>query len=58
VPEWERIATEIRLVAEQMVNGRLTVEQAAAETDRRADAILEKRRWMLDHRATATGSAR
>lgn len=49
VPEWERIATEIRLVAEQMVNGRLTVEQAAAETDRRADAILEKRRWMLDH---------
>ena len=48
VPEWERIATEIRLVAEQMVNGRLTVDQAAAETDRRADAILAKRRWMLD----------
>lgn len=48
VPEWERIATEIRLVAEQMVNGRLTVEQAAADLDRRTDAILEKRRWMLD----------
>jgi multiple sugar transport system substrate-binding protein len=59
VPEWERIATEIRLVAEQMVGGRLTVDQAAAETDRRADAILEKRRWMMQRakgaaEATAT----
>jgi multiple sugar transport system substrate-binding protein len=51
VPEWERIATEIRLVAEQMVGGRLTVDQAAAETDRRADAILEKRRWMRQQAA-------
>ena len=50
VPEWERIATEMRLVAEQMVNGRLTVDEAAVELDRRADAILEKRRWMLDRR--------
>jgi multiple sugar transport system substrate-binding protein len=47
VPEWERIATEIRLVAEELANGRLTVDQAATEMDRRADAILEKRRWML-----------
>lgn len=54
VPEWERIATEIRLVAEQMVNGRLTVDQAAVELDRRADAILEKRRWMLDQAAGKT----
>ncbi len=53
VPEWERIATEIRVVAEQMVGGRLTVDEAAAELDRRADAILEKRRWMLDHPAAA-----
>lgn len=52
VPEWERIATEMRLVAEQMVNGRLTVDEAAAELDRRADAILEKRRWMLDRHGT------
>ena len=40
-----------RLVAEQMVNGRLTVDQAATELDRRADAILAKRRWMLDREA-------
>jgi multiple sugar transport system substrate-binding protein len=48
VPEWERIATEMRLVAEQLVNGRINVDQAATELDRRADAILAKRRWMLD----------
>lgn len=51
VPEWERIATEMRLVGEQVANGRLTVDQAAEELDRRADRILEKRRWMLDHAA-------
>ncbi|TQM12474.1 carbohydrate ABC transporter substrate-binding protein (CUT1 family) [Pseudoxanthomonas sp. 3HH-4] len=49
VPEWERIATEMRLVGEQVANGRMTVDQAAEELDRRADRILEKRRWMLDH---------
>ncbi|MDB6163668.1 MAG: transporter substrate-binding protein [Xanthomonadaceae bacterium] len=49
VPEWERITDEMKLVAEQMVNGRLTVDQAAVEMDRRVDVILEKRRWMLDH---------
>lgn len=48
VPEWERIAQDMRIVAEQMVAGRLSVDQAAAELDRRADAILAKRRWMLD----------
>lgn len=51
VPEWERIATEMRLVAEETVLGRLSVDQAAAELDRRADAVLEKRRWMLDRQA-------
>ena len=47
VPEWERIATELRLVAERAVHGQLTVDQAAAELDARADRILEKRRWLL-----------
>ena len=47
VPEWERIATEVRLVAEAAAHGRMTVDQATAEMDRRADAILAKRRWML-----------
>ncbi len=48
VPEWERIATEMQTVAEQMVQDKsITIDQAAAEIDKRADRILEKRRWML-----------
>jgi multiple sugar transport system substrate-binding protein len=49
VPEWERIATEMRLVTEALVAGQLTVDQAVTELDARADRILEKRRWILDH---------
>ena len=48
VPEWERIVTEVQLVAEQMVRGRFGVDAAAAEMDRRVDSILAKRRWLLD----------
>lgn len=47
-PEWERIVTEMQIVAERMVRGEYTPETAAAEIDRRADRLLEKRRWMLD----------
>ncbi|MDB5909647.1 MAG: transporter substrate-binding protein [Massilia sp.] len=47
VPEWERIATEMRLVAESLVAGQVTLDQAVTELDARADRILEKRRWML-----------
>jgi multiple sugar transport system substrate-binding protein len=49
VPEWERIANEMQLVAAEAIAGRLTIDEAAAEIDRRADAILAKRRWVLDH---------
>lgn len=49
VPEWERIATEMQLVAARAVAGELTIDQAAAEIDHRVDRILEKRRWVLDH---------
>jgi multiple sugar transport system substrate-binding protein len=49
VPEWERIANEMQLVAAEAIAGRMTINQAAAEIDRRADAILAKRRWVLDH---------
>jgi multiple sugar transport system substrate-binding protein len=51
VPEWERIATELRLVAERAVHGQLTVDQAAAELDARADRILAKRRSLLAQRS-------
>jgi multiple sugar transport system substrate-binding protein len=39
----------MQLVAARAALGEVTVDPAAAEIDRRTDAILEKRRWMLDH---------
>ena len=49
VRRWlDKIATEMQTVAEQMVQDhRMTIDEAAAEIDRRADRILEKRRWLL-----------
>ena len=49
VPEWERIANEMQLLAAQVVHGKLGVDQAVTELDARVDAFLEKRRWMLQH---------
>jgi multiple sugar transport system substrate-binding protein len=51
VPEWERIATELKLVMERVVRGDLPASGVPGELDARADRILEKRRWMLDRRA-------
>lgn len=51
VPEWERIVNEMQVIAEQVVHGGFTIEQGTAELDRRVDAMLEKRRWMLDRKA-------
>ena len=51
VPEWERIANEMRLVAERAVYGHLSLDAAAAELDARAGRILEKRRFMLARNA-------
>jgi len=50
VPEWERIAAEMRLVAERAVRRGLSAEDAARELDARTDQILEKRRWILTRR--------
>jgi multiple sugar transport system substrate-binding protein len=51
VPEWERIATELRLMTEKVVRGEIPASGVAEELDARADRILEKRRWMLDRKA-------
>lgn len=48
VPEWERIATEMRLTGERVVQGVQTIDEAVIALDRRADEILAKRRWMLE----------
>ena len=48
VPEWERIATELRVVLERVIHGDIAAERMPEEMDLRTDRILEKRRWMLD----------
>lgn len=48
VPEWERIAAEMQNIAERVVRGEFTIPAATKELDRRADRILEKRRWMME----------
>jgi multiple sugar transport system substrate-binding protein len=52
VPEYERIANEIRLVTERVVDGQFTIEQAQRELDARTDRILEKRRALLARETT------
>lgn len=47
VPEWERIAQEMRLLTERVVRGDFPRADLGAELDRRVDRMLEKRRWML-----------
>jgi hypothetical protein len=41
----------MRLVAERSAHGELSLDEAGRELDRRADRILEKRRWLLAHGA-------
>jgi len=50
VPEWERIVTEMQIVAERMVRGQYTPREAGAEIDRRAYALLETPRSVIDRR--------
>lgn len=48
VLEWERIAQEIRLVSERVVRGGLSQDAAVRELDASVDAVLAKRRWILE----------
>ena len=52
VPEWERIAQEMRMAAERVVQRTSTVEQAMIALNAKTDQILEKRRWMMDKAGT------
>jgi len=56
VPEWEQIATAIFDRGEAAARGTVSTTTALAQLDRRADELLEKRRWMLT-RHTRTASA-
>lgn len=47
VLEWERIAVEMQRVAEQLVRGQGARAPLLAALDAQVDAILAKRRWLL-----------
>ncbi|HSJ99206.1 MAG TPA: extracellular solute-binding protein [Myxococcota bacterium] len=51
IPEWERIAAQIARQAEALVRGDTTLDEAVVALDGAADAILEKRRWLLARRS-------
>lgn len=48
VPEWERIAQAMRLMTERVVRGKQPTDEALKALDAEVDAILEKRRWMIE----------
>jgi multiple sugar transport system substrate-binding protein len=48
VVEWERIQNEVQLVAERMVRGGLSIDEALAAIDTRIDRILAKRRALVE----------
>jgi multiple sugar transport system substrate-binding protein len=48
VPEWEEIATTVFEHGEQAIRKAKTVDQTLADLDKEVDAILEKRRYLLD----------
>jgi multiple sugar transport system substrate-binding protein len=47
VPEWEQIATAIFDRGEAAARGTVTVDAAVNHLDKRADDLLEKRRWIV-----------
>jgi multiple sugar transport system substrate-binding protein len=48
VPEWEQIVTgELVKTAEAVIVSGADARRALEDLDRKVDAILEKRRWML-----------
>ncbi|MEO7323668.1 MAG: sugar ABC transporter substrate-binding protein [Dokdonella sp.] len=51
VPEWERIAQELRLAAERAIRGGESTDKVLLQLDERTDRILDKRRWMIAQKA-------
>lgn len=47
IPEWENIATSIFEYGQLAARGKYGVREGAAQLDRKVDAMLEKRRWVL-----------
>jgi multiple sugar transport system substrate-binding protein len=50
IPEWEQIAAKVAYYAERASRGAMTADEAVTALDRDVDALLEKRRWLLQQR--------
>jgi multiple sugar transport system substrate-binding protein len=55
LPEWERIAWAIAEAAERAVLGQQTVDQSLDQLQAEVDAMLSKRRFLLDRHEEETG---
>lgn len=47
IVEWERIRTEVQIIAERVVRGNLTIDEGLAAMDARVDALLAPRRELV-----------
>jgi len=47
IPEWENVATSIFEYGQLAARGRYNAKEAALQLDKKVDAMLEKRRWVL-----------
>lgn len=54
VPEWEQIVNMMQELAARTIAGQLTIDEATAQMDARADTILAKRRWVLKRQRKAS----
>ena len=57
VPEWEQIMQAMRVMAERVVQGQQDLDSAVIAFDAEVDAMLAKRRWILDRHARTASSA-
>lgn len=57
IPEWERIAAKIAYHAERAIRGERDPDRALQDLDRDVDAILEKRRWLLERERRGSDGA-
>ena len=58
LPEWELLTSRVIARAELAIYGRASIDDALARLDRDTDALLEKRRWMLQRNAERHATAR
>jgi multiple sugar transport system substrate-binding protein len=57
IPEWELIASRVQERVEMAVRGAVSPDSALVLLDADVERILEKRRWLLERRRDATGTA-